>query len=569
MSLKLNIDIVVVFYFASLSAITAQYSVSAERPCPMETVTFTCTAPGDSLRWVPSDTSAPITVRNTIDLNVSLMQSGYTVKLTAFNDTTLTSTLSRTAENGITVSCVGFVPVSTIGSSTVQLVEPPGPPSTIIRHSTPSSSANEVNVTIDWDLPAETGGKDDLTYTVTISSLTQLSATVLTSTSVTVTTQYNVDYTVSVVATNCAGNSTTAEYSFRIVSCVLPAPPLNGTLLNTNSQNTSLTEGSVITFQCDPGFSLVGVATATCNNSGLWDPDPALFKCSYPETGNVTAVAGGVVGSIVIMVLIILVVIVLLVVLRGKREESVRLKSNDSMEMDDKFDATVEPVIYAALSSCQPRKKGNTTATVDHHQVTYATVDADATRKQAAKTVTIPASPTASASADVDKLLDIDQALVQIRSMKHKWRELAETMRLPETLIEQIEDSCCNDSAGCLTEVINQWSCSGQPTWRELTNHLSKIGEEQLAKELMTIYDISCLPVELSSCLAAPKTLHKYDKTSPLPSQFPTVTDDSPVLLNTLPPSRPPKLTGEMVPARPPKPAPNIEPPAPPHPFKH
>ena len=39
---------------------------------------------------------------------------------------------------------------------------------------------------------------------------------VLTSTSATVTAQYNVDYTVSVVATNCAGNSTTAEYNFRI-----------------------------------------------------------------------------------------------------------------------------------------------------------------------------------------------------------------------------------------------------------------------------------------------------------------------------------------------------------------
>ncbi len=45
---------------------------------------------------------------------------------------------------------------------------------------------------------------------------------------------------------------------------------------------------------------------------------------------------------------------------------------------------------------------------------------------------------TASAPADVDKLLDIDQALVQIRTMKHKWRELAETVRLPETLIEQV-----------------------------------------------------------------------------------------------------------------------------------
>ncbi len=49
---------------------------------------------------------------------------------------------------------------------------------------------------------------------MTVSPPAQLSATVLTSTSVTVTAQYNVDYTVSVVATNCAGNSTTAEYNF-------------------------------------------------------------------------------------------------------------------------------------------------------------------------------------------------------------------------------------------------------------------------------------------------------------------------------------------------------------------
>ncbi len=53
-------------------------------------------------------------------------------------------------------------------------------------------------------------------YTVTISPPAQLSATVFISTSVIVTTQYNVDYTVSVVATNCAGNSTTAGYNFRI-----------------------------------------------------------------------------------------------------------------------------------------------------------------------------------------------------------------------------------------------------------------------------------------------------------------------------------------------------------------
>ncbi len=87
----------------------------------METVIFTCTAPGDSLRWEPSN-SRTIAVRSTSGLNVANVVSGYTVTLIAFNDTTLTSTLSRIAENGITVSCVGVVPtLTTIGSSMIRL----------------------------------------------------------------------------------------------------------------------------------------------------------------------------------------------------------------------------------------------------------------------------------------------------------------------------------------------------------------------------------------------------------------------------------------------------------------
>ena len=90
----------------------------------METVTFTCTAVGDSLRWELPDVSAPITILSTAGLNVPLMQSGYTVTLIAFNDTTLTSTLSKTAVNRITVSCVelSMPDLTTIGSSTISLV---------------------------------------------------------------------------------------------------------------------------------------------------------------------------------------------------------------------------------------------------------------------------------------------------------------------------------------------------------------------------------------------------------------------------------------------------------------
>ena len=100
----------------------AKYSVSVKTLCPMETVTFTCTAAGDALRWEPSDVTS-ITILSAADINVPIVVSGYTVTLIAANDTTLTSTLSRTAENGITVSCVDPLPtLTTIGSSTIQLV---------------------------------------------------------------------------------------------------------------------------------------------------------------------------------------------------------------------------------------------------------------------------------------------------------------------------------------------------------------------------------------------------------------------------------------------------------------
>ena len=89
----------------------------------METVTFTCTVPGDSMRWEPSDASSRIAILAPGELNMpDTNVPGYTVTLTAFNETSLTSTLTRRAENGITVTCVDPQPTLTIiGSSTIQL----------------------------------------------------------------------------------------------------------------------------------------------------------------------------------------------------------------------------------------------------------------------------------------------------------------------------------------------------------------------------------------------------------------------------------------------------------------
>ena len=71
-------------------------------------------------------------------------------------------------------------------------------------------------MTIEWNPPVNNGGADIRDYTVSVSPSTQLSATVVTSTNVNVTAEFNVNYTLSIVATNCAGNSDPAVYVFSV-----------------------------------------------------------------------------------------------------------------------------------------------------------------------------------------------------------------------------------------------------------------------------------------------------------------------------------------------------------------
>ena len=176
-------------------------------------------------------------------------------------------------------------------------IDPPGPPSAV-RHFILSSSANKVSVSVQWNPTTETGGRDDPTYTVTISPPAQLSATVFTSISVTVTAQYNVDYTVSVVATNCAGNSTTAEYNFRIGkyyyfdtqivnsflgNCPVLTNPINGAFGPVSNRLS----GSTVTIQCDAGY-VSAVTMVTCEGTLMWSPDPEAIECTLLTTSTPT-----------------------------------------------------------------------------------------------------------------------------------------------------------------------------------------------------------------------------------------------------------------------------------------
>ena len=68
----------------------------------------------------------------------------------------------------------------------------------------------------EWNPPDNNGGADVVNYTVNISPSTQLSANVVTSTTVNVTADYNVNYTLIILATNCAGSSAPSVYTFSV-----------------------------------------------------------------------------------------------------------------------------------------------------------------------------------------------------------------------------------------------------------------------------------------------------------------------------------------------------------------
>ena len=99
------------------------------------------------------------------------------------------------------------------------LVDPPSTPVIIDIPSSQQRFAESVIVSIEWNV--NNGGADIHNYTVSVSPSTQLSATLVTSTNVTVAAEYNVNYTLNIVATNCAGNSDPAVYMFSVCKFLL------------------------------------------------------------------------------------------------------------------------------------------------------------------------------------------------------------------------------------------------------------------------------------------------------------------------------------------------------------
>ena len=63
--------------------------------------------------------------------------------------------------------------------------------------------------------------------------------------------------------------------------CGAPPLPVKGSLLQ---PHTNTTEGSVVVFQCDPGFVPEGEMTAVCGRDDQWTPNPGGVTCSPRPT---------------------------------------------------------------------------------------------------------------------------------------------------------------------------------------------------------------------------------------------------------------------------------------------
>ena len=76
-----------------------------------------------------------------------------------------------------------------------------------------------------------------------------------------------------------------ASYCFTFTAdCGAPPTPVNGSV----QPHTNTTEGSVVVFQCDPGFVPEGMMIAVCGRDGQWTPNPGGVTCSPRPTQTFT-----------------------------------------------------------------------------------------------------------------------------------------------------------------------------------------------------------------------------------------------------------------------------------------
>ncbi|XP_064406172.1 uncharacterized protein LOC135351151 isoform X2 [Halichondria panicea] len=231
---------------------------------------------------------------------------------------------------------------------------------------------------------------------------------------------------------------------------------------------TSTGENLTITFWCEEGYKLIGPHFIACNSMYQWSSDLEDLNClgqanSRVLIQSILGSAGGIVVAII--------VVILLIVLLKMRSKNFRIKKKRTK---------TQP-------SDEPEVDGNP---YDNHSVSYAMVDIEASESRAVLVLEERVT-------EADKLLNLDQSLLQLKTVQIKWKEIGFALSIPTAHIEQVEERCKDNSSAGLKEMIDFWmrNCSGRPTWIVLANALKLVGEEELARQFLEVYETGRLPV--------------------------------------------------------------------------
>lgn len=87
-----------------------------------------------------------------------------------------------------------------------------------------------------------------------------------------------------------------------------------------------------------------------------------------------------------------------------------------------------------------------------------------------------------------DESLNLDSLLIQLRvQVTSKWREFGAAIGVPDDLLDQYSSYPVDE---CLIEVLNYWLNSCQnPTWRDVAKVLRDIELQELAEDIMNVYE--------------------------------------------------------------------------------
>ena len=145
------------------------------------------------------------------------------------------------------------------------------------------NDTNTSTVTIQWE-----NMERPATYLINISNISldsppAQSLLTTNSTAINITLSYNIEYRVTVQASNCRGNSNITAIRFTLIQCSPPSTA-NGMLI---SPYTATTEGSVIALKCEEGLVPEESIMTVCGNDRRWYPDPTTINCSSNTTSGI------------------------------------------------------------------------------------------------------------------------------------------------------------------------------------------------------------------------------------------------------------------------------------------